>query len=351
MNILLLGYYGHKNIGDDLFVENLVKSLAKKDREISFLCDEDYYKKDYLDNSNINFFNSKTISKTTRLKLLLGNDFIAWGGGTLNLSSKPRNLAIVQTISRIFRKKFGFLGIGLDGLSPNNLDSVGSLFNQANYLYLRDDESYHFALEKFNVVENICVGGDLAFLNLELYTDFVKSSKTENIKNISFSGKHWWGQGRAEFYAEPLLSLIEKYDSQIHLLPANIDEKTNDNKFHEKLKSCLPKDSCVIHSWEQVNDFLRVLGNMDFHIGNRLHSIILADILGIPNIGISSNPPKIKNYIQKTAALTQERTSEFMEHISLEQIEFVLENYQRPDRFIAHESQSAQDCLIQIFGP
>lgn len=350
MNILLLGYYGHKNVGDDLFVENLIQSLGKKDRKIFLLCDEDYYKKDYSNTSNIKFFNSKAISKATRLKLLLNSNFIAWGGGTLNLSSKPRNLAIIQTISRILRKKFGFLGIGLDGLNPDNLDSVGSLFNQANYLYLRDNESHRFILEKFKAVKNICVGGDLAFLNLGLYADFAKSSKTTTLKNISFSGKHWWGQGRAEFYAEPLLRLIEKYDTQIHLLPANIDDKTNDNKFHEKLSSCLPKSNCVIHTWDRVDDFLRVLGSMDFHMGNRLHSIILADILGVPNIGISSNPPKIKNYIHKTAMLPQERTSEFMEHISLEQIELVFEQYQRPDAFITYESQTAQDCLSQIFG-
>src|SRR3712207_6863944 len=41
-----------------------------------------------------------------------------------------------------------------------------------------------------------------------------------------------------------------------------------------------------IYSWKHPEEFIEILSQMDFHIGNRLHSLILADILGVPNIGI-----------------------------------------------------------------
>ncbi len=61
---------------------------------------------------------------------------------------------------------------------------------------------------------------------------------------------------------------------------------------------------------------------MDFHIGNRLNSIIIADIVGVPNLGIiQEGTLKIKNYIEKTQILTQERIVQFMEPIAKERIE------------------------------
>ncbi|MBE9029224.1 polysaccharide pyruvyl transferase family protein [filamentous cyanobacterium LEGE 11480] len=70
-----------------------------------------------------------------------------------------------------------------------------------------------------------------------------------------------------------------------------------DNKFHEKMQRVLPAGSSTIYNWESPEQFLEVMQGMDFHIGNRLHSIILADILGVPSIGINAEPPKILDYL------------------------------------------------------
>ena len=56
MNILLLGHYGHKNIGDDLFVKNLIQSLSCQNSKMSLICEDDYYKSAYLDNPNVEFY-------------------------------------------------------------------------------------------------------------------------------------------------------------------------------------------------------------------------------------------------------------------------------------------------------
>lgn len=350
MKVLLLGYYGYKNIGDDLFVKSLIDYLSKKCEKVSVLCENDYYSHHYEGAETVEFFVSRDISKLDRLKLIFDHDLIAWGGGTLQLDSKPQNLINIQRVARLLKKKFGFLGIGLEGAKVGSSKATEKLFSNSDFLYFRDEKSYEFGKSLTRSPGNCFLGGDLAFLDLGVYDPFSKEKDKRSIAKLSFTGKYWWGESRAEFYAQPLLQLIERYNTEIHLLPGKVGTTNNDNEFHLRLQSLLPSQNCVLHTWNEPSEFLEILGNMDFHIGNRLHSIILADILGIPNIGINSDPPKIRNYVQKTASLIDARDSEFMEEITLERIEYVFENYQRLNGFLEQESKSAYACLESIFA-
>ncbi len=354
MKVLLLGYYGFRNIGDDLFVRNLVNYLTKRNNTVRLICNEDYYTPRFPNQESIEVVRSDQLSKLSRLSLIATSDLIAWGGGTLQLDQKPNNLILTRQLSRVLGKKFGFLGVGLEGSQLENSQlnkSVKTLFRQSNFLYLRDHDSYHLACEELKSPSNsISLGGDLAFLDLDLYQPFMRRTSQSDIKNLSFTGKHWWGKGRAEFYAKPLLQLIEKYDTQIHLLPGSMNKDLGDNAFHERLKAFLPDSNCVMHTWESPEEFLEILGRMDFHIGNRLHSLIPADILGVPNIGINGSPPKIRAYIHKTSLLSEVRSSEFMKEITLDRINKIHQEYERPVSFIEQESLTARQCLERIFA-
>ena len=348
MKALLLGYYGYRNIGDDLFVKSLANYFNSRHIDASFICQEDHYSS-YLKGENLKFYASGKITRLKRLILILQNDFIAWGGGTLQIDSKPKSLINARKVSSLSRKKFGFLGIGLEGSRIDVEKSAKKLFEESDFIYLRDQDSYDTIQNGMNFTGDASVGGDLAFLSLSQYNDFLKKDRNSSIENISFSGKHWWGEGRAEFYAQPLLELIERYNTVVHMLPCCLGNEANDNDFHERLARFLPEANYKIHAWEKPEDFLAVMSKMDFHIGNRLHSIILADILGIPNIGINGTPPKIKAYIKKTSLLVEERTTEFMDEISLERIEKIFNLYERPDSFIEQESTTALCNLERIF--
>ncbi|MEM9766432.1 MAG: polysaccharide pyruvyl transferase family protein [Cyanobacteria bacterium P01_D01_bin.71] len=349
MKVLLIGFYGYHNIGDDLFVRNLIDFLLPKCKKISVICNNNYYLTDYQETQKINFYRSQELSRIQRLRLISESDYIAWGGGTLQIDEEPKNLKNVRWASNFLGKKFGFLGVGLEGANVESLKGVKKLFSNSDFLYFRDQDSFEIGNDITSSKKSCFLGGDLAFLDLSYYEKFVHSEKEKIIQNISFTGKHWWGEGRAEFYARSLKKLIQRYDSVVHLLPGKVGTEKNDNEFSSRLKTFLPEDNCILHTWKTPQDFLKILGEMDFHIGNRLHSIILADILGVPNIGISSNPPKIASYIRKTSILVDQRISEFMEEISIDTIEFVFDNYKRADGFIVQESSSAKKILEEIF--
>ncbi|QJB26789.1 polysaccharide pyruvyl transferase family protein [Limnospira fusiformis] len=345
MNILLIGYYGQRNIGDDLFVKQLTNYFSCQSNvgKVFVLCKEDYYPKI---SEKVIYFSESNLPKLKKLGLILRSDYIFWGGGTLNIgSSPPKNLLRLKTLSKLMGKGFGFLGVGLEG---SNSESY-QLFDKCYLLYLRDKYSYELALNNFKNTQFICLGGDLAFLELSFYEPFIATKNRSEFKNISFSGKYWWGEGRGEFYAKQLIPVIEKYNSVIHLLPSHVGDETNDNRFHEFLRKYLPEKNCQLHSWQEPQEFIKILSEMDFHLGNRLHSIIIADILGVPNIGIQKSGSKIDNYLQKTGVLPQERRVDVLGEIGLDRMEKIFNQYQRPDAFIKNESEQVKKCL-EIIG-
>lgn len=350
MNILLTGYYGHQNIGDEIFLKFLLEYFLSKDfiRNIRVLCDESHYPQYH--HPKISFWLNQKTSKFKKIQLILQSNITLWGGGTLNFKEPPKNLLRMQNMAHLFKGKFGFIGIGLESLKAETvLPEVIKLYQNSDILCLRDYSSYEIATQRCtgSPKQSLTLGGDLAFLDLSFYQPFVKTEKTSQIKNISFSGKHWWG--KVKVYAPLFQELYEKHQIKTHFLPGNLGEGTNDNKFHQKLKDALPEDSCIIQTWETPQDFLKILSQMDFHIGNRLHSVILADILGIPNIGIDQLYSKISNYLQKTGQFTPSRLVDIGQPIPVETIQEVWQNYQRPTAFIQEESQRIRNCLDAIF--
>lgn len=349
MRILLMGYYGYGNIGDDLFVKQLTTYFSKQEniKEVFVICEDDYYEKPH---EKVSFFSAKKLSKLQRLFLYLKSDRVAWGGGTLNISGKPGNLLKIQSLLKLTGKSFSFLGIGLESVNAKEgsgiISSSEQVFKNSYLLYLRDYSSYELAQKYLNAVKHCCLGGDLAFLDLSIYQPFIKTTpKPSYPQNISFSGKFWWGNSRAEFYAQQLIPWIEKYNTMIHLLPGHVGDERNDNRFHQLMIKYLPASNYQLHNWKKPEEFLEILSQMDFHIGNRLHSVILADILGIPNIGIASVNSKISNYIDKTEVLPLERLAEFMEPLTMERVEKIFREYQRPVDFIENESKASEKCL------
>lgn len=348
MNVLLLGYYGKHNIGDDLFVNQLTHYLAQQESidQVFVLCEENYYQQN---SDKIQFLVDHQLSPWQRAMLILKSHCLVWGGGTLSISGKPRSLLKMQRLAQLTRKPFYFLGIGLEEIASQPNQSSLRLMRNSKLLYLRDQQSYTFALEHLKLFKDCLIGGDLAFLDLAAYQTYVKPYRSKRLKQLSFSGKFWWGEGRAEFYAQQLLPIVEFFDCKIHLLPGHVGQLRNDNQFHQKLIHYLPSGSYELHDWQYPHDFLATLSHMDFHIGNRLHSLIAADILGVPNIGIGSPASKIGHYIHRTSTLSELRLVDLMQPISVTTVELIFQQYRRPEAFIQQESMTSQACLEKVF--
>jgi polysaccharide pyruvyl transferase WcaK-like protein len=360
MRILLIGYYGKYNFGDDLFVRQLCTVLSAQPsiKAITVLCDTDYYD---APSGKVSYLPLKQVNKLKRIQLIAQHDAVVWGGGTLAINEPPTTILRMQAIAKLWRKPFVFLGVGLEGIGESCRQQGIQVFKNAQTLYVRDQYSYKFAHEILGAASSpspsgthLCLGGDLAFLDLSLYQGFMGAPKNRTvgtaIQHLSMTGIFWWGDSRAEFYAQQIGALVEKYGTHIHLLPAQQSEELNDNEFHRRLMKYLPSGCTTLYEWTQVEEYINVLSQMDMHLGNRLHSIIMAEILGVPSMGIGAANGKIANFLDKSQVLSQERLYDFMQPIPLARFEQVYWEYQHPQAFIQAESLAARQGINAALG-
>lgn len=350
MRLTLLGYYGFRNIGDDLMLLNLLDYFSSKSdvERISVYCREKYYP----EKAKVRYVSNCGIDRLLLPVELVSADHVLWGGGTCLYDSGDisgmRWLKRQQNIARLGRGRFSFLGIGIGDLgSSEALNLAKSILAGTSFAYFREEASMQFAREALSYRNGACVGGDLFLLSSERYSEGPKVERSGNLGSISFSGLHGLDESSAELYGHVLSGIVKQYGSTIHFLPAHQGE-ADDSVFHRKVASHLPKDSYVLHTWERPNDYISTLATMDFHIGMRLHSVVCADLLGIPNLAISY-APKVKLYVDKSGILPDARVVSMNDSSVVERITPIFQLYRRPDEFLLAESMKARECLDKLF--
>jgi polysaccharide pyruvyl transferase WcaK-like protein len=324
--ILLYGYYGHDNIGDDLMLEGLVNHLLEK-YKVSVMV---------LTASNLEFlikYNVKQIllSRNNIIEVLFGiyeADLVVWGGGTCFYDTAGlkglREIKKIQILCKLLFTDFGFLNVGVGTISTEQgWKLIDRLVNNSVKVLLRDSNSLKLLLNRKRINKVLIhKGNDLIFLK-NFTVNPVRRNK-KRIMNLSFSGVYFLDENISFFYAKILNHLVQEIPGiRIHFLPAHTGVK-NDNIFHEKIAKYLKKGNWEICRPGSHEGFIMLMQQMDFHIGMRLHSIIIADLLALPNIGLNYSN-KVKYYLEYDCS--SKRVFEIGEPFDKEDLNRVMLNY------------------------
>ena len=324
--ILLFGYYGKSNIGDDIMLINLVELLVnKKAKKIIVLVDKSFNMEEDFDSRIIFLKGLKSNAFTFLFQLLTVNYFI-WGGGTCFFDNPSirglKELFYFTKLRKIFsaKKKNYFIGIGVEKVVTRK-EIINKILNNTDGVILRDKKSKQNFLELNDSYET-----NMDFL--EVFDDmvFMESTKkmldeipvNEGFKNyITFSG-HYKYENNDEVIKHTALELIKVMDvlqvKQVIFLPAKYDEN-GDTEFHLKVKKeVLSMRDYVLDVPEiiKIKDYITLLKSSHKHIGMRLHSLVLADLLILPNIALSYQE-KINQYNKNAVGiLSNWSTQEFV---------------------------------------
>lgn len=285
-DILISGYYGFENSGDDALLLAIIRDLKKKKPDIKPAVlskapqeTSKIYQVQAID--RLNPFS--VIYNIIKTKLLIS------GGGTLiqdrtSTKSLMYYLFIIKT-AHLFGKKIMLYANGIGPLiNEKNRKITAKVLNKADVITLRDEESKR-ELESLGVNEpKIEVTADPAFA-----LEYRKAKKSGG-KKACISVRSVKGM-REELFTDALAAaadyLYEKYGYEIVFLPMQLAKDLNlSEKIMHKMKN--PAD-CIKENMS-VDEMLTAVSGMDLCIGMRLHSLIYSASNALPIIGLVYDP-------------------------------------------------------------
>lgn len=280
--ILIDGYYGNKNTGDDLFVLTLFSFLGKN---VKFLTSE---KIEGVPSECFFFKNKfKGYQKILFVFLLLRHRKFLTGGGSVfeekQKWSSFRGLALI--INKVIPIKMYSIGVSLSS-NRDQLDNVLEEIKAYKKIYVRDLSSHDFSVNMSLI--NVYQGVDLAYFNKfnNLITDnnilTIIHCPYESVRKLDLNNE----RRRDENLVNYLINLIKNENfKEIQLLEFNGHRTDGDLKKVEYIKKALSFMNLkvkIIRYSTDPNEMIKAISRSKFVISTRLHGAIIAHIVGIP---------------------------------------------------------------------
>ncbi len=329
--ILISGYYGFDNSGDDAILKAIVKDIKRIGEDVRIIalsnnpsCTEEIYGIEA-----VNRFGIKGVVKAIKDCDL----FISGGGSLLQDVTSTRSLLYYITLMKLAKLYKKPVMVYANGIGPINRSInrvlTRNILNKVDLITLRDEDSKIF-LEELGVKnENVHVTADPVF-NLKP-TDrsmVIKILKKESIPLdkplVGVSVREWKNaHGLVENMAKSIDYIGNKYNVNIILIPMHYPE---DLSISYDILSRVAGGSCyVLSNKYSVEDIMGIINGLEMMIAMRLHSLIYAASQGVPMVGLIYDP-KIEGFL-RSIDMNHMCTVEDMEYDELiKNIEYVWDN-------------------------
>ena len=303
--VLISGYYGFNNTGDEAMIETMSIELAKKNYRLVVLSSNPDRTKELYNVEAYDRYNFFSI-----VKAIKNTDILVSGGGTLfqDITSKKSiwyYLGIVK-LALLMGKK---VCIAYQGMGPINTKfyrwMTKRTLNNKNVklVALRDKQAYDYAKEMGIKEEKMVLSSDMIFMmkppakerSLKILNDNVHNH-FEGEKLIGFSVREWKDKDRTDLFAELADELVEKYNARIVFFPFHKPKDAEISKIiMHKMKH--EDKTVLIPNRYLPSEILGTMGLMDVNIGVRLHALVFSALMDVPTIGISYEP-KIDGFLE-----------------------------------------------------
>lgn len=333
--IVLSGYYGFDNIGDEAVLYAILSALRReiKDVEVTVLSNNPDKTKALYGVKSINRWQLKEVAKVIK-----ASDMLISGGGSLlqdATSGKtiPYYLAIVK-IAQFYKKKVVFYS---QGIGPVNKKIskwlIKKVVNKVDGIYVRDTSSKKL-LEEIGVKKPIGAALD-PVLGIEVSEESIIRPER---KTVGVYIRPWMDEGHDNNLISSMIPglvyLIEK-GYRLCFIPMHYEQDREiTSKIAIKVKKAAAKKAAI--EAKQLENSIEVLDKMlsihevmsytagfDMVIGMRLHSLIMAAASKVPVLALSYDP-KVTEFMKemelKDCINTNELTEENFYH-AVEKVE------------------------------
>jgi len=280
--ILLAGYFGMGNLGDEAILEGELTYLKKEisDWEISVLSgNPEITRKTFLCPS----FNRSSLREVFQA-VSLCDIFVLGGGGLFQDITSFRSLLyylFLLELAKMKRKKVAIFAIGIGPLKRKISEFlVRRALLRADIVSLRDKQSFNWAMEK---------GIKKAFLSADASFLLAPPAPRERKKEIGVSLRSWKGLRTEE--VKSFLREIYKKGYAISFIVFNPEDRGISRSLISEIGGNLLEPN-------SPREALELLAGMEGTIAMRLHCAILSTIAGTPFLAISYDP-KVKSFAEE----------------------------------------------------
>lgn len=303
--ILISGYYGFKNSGDDALLRAIINDICKyKESPNIVVLSKNARETERLYRvKSINRFNFFAI-----LHHMKKADMLISGGGTLMQDgTSTKSLIYYLSIINLALKKKLKVMLYSNGIGPlnraENRERTSRTLNKVDLITLRDGASAKLLKEINVTTPKIVVSADPAF-GLECndkcfgrsILDKYDVPKNKNLIGISVRR---WGENCRGFemiMAQMCDYVADKYGMYPVFLPMQIER---DLVISQSIAARMRTDAAVLNMRYSVDEMMSIISNMNVCVGMRLHSLIYAAVSAVPFIGLAYDP-KVSSFMECT---------------------------------------------------
>mgnify|MGYP000559506131 CR=1 FL=1 len=349
--IVVSGYYGYDNLGDEAILYSIIEAVKDFNRniEIVVLSSSPEVTSRRYDVKAAGRYNLPEI-----ISALRDADLFISGGGSLlqdvtSLKSPFYYLAMLQ-LARFLSKKTIFFCQGVGPLNSRivRLATLKTL-EKIDLVSVRDIDSKELLKEIGLSGDDIIKSVDPVFL----LSDLAETGRNPEADGtvLGISVRPWNDNSYLKPLAAGVNQLIEDYpDLEIHLIPFHQGE---DERLSKSLFKLLKTDKIkVLDVSSHPARMIDYYGQIDLLLGVRLHSLIYAAITATPFVGISYDP-KIDSFLAELARKPAGRTELIKPDEIYESLSYNLENQikekEKLDKFSQEKSVELKEILTEIF--
>ena len=324
--ILISGYYGFANAGDEAMLTAIVCGLkaAQKDVEITVLSGRPAITATKHKVNAINRF-----APVAFLRALWHTDLLLSGGGSL-LQDVTSSRSLFYYLSILFLGKLLGKKVMLfaQGIGPINSPLARKLTRfickDLALITVRDDGSLE-ELKNMGFQDNeVLVTSDAVFslpeANRELGQKILLQKKLGAKPLLGFALRHWQGEERfSKEFAKAADALQSKYEAQIVFIPLQFPV---DLEFAKQVRAQMRNASevSILEGDFTTEEYLAIISNLRMLIGMRLHALVFAALCNVPFLAISYDP-KVDRFVHGMGGevldtISQVTSSEMVEGVA-----------------------------------
>ena len=301
MKIVISGYYGSKNGGDEAMLAAMLEVLREEisDLQVTIISLNPEYTKQRHNVDAVKWLDIYNIIKKIRAADLL----ISGGGSLLQNVTSGRSLYYYLAIiffALIFGRRVMLYaqGIGpIRGVLAHKLMNL--IVNRVDLITVRDRGSLEeLSRLEINRPKIFCTADPVLAIKpvpLELGEKILsRHSIARDGKLVGVAIRHWidWEKFQHEL-ATALDKISDKINAKIIFIPMKFPE---DITAAQETAALMKKNFSVLDEEFSTQEILSLVGCMDILIGVRLHALIFAGVMNIPMLGISYDP-KIERFL------------------------------------------------------